>query len=89
MYRSVGENLLDMSLAANWEDHDASTNPIINYYADRWHTELILKKQECFIASSCKDCLNCKKFYNYREEFKKKGFWTFNKKIKFWNVYDP
>ena len=86
----MGENLLDVSLAANWKDHDASsTNPIINYYADRWHTELILEKQECFIASSCKDCLNCKKFYNYREEFKKKGFWTFNKKIKYWNVYDP
>ena len=31
-------------LASNWEDHDAKTNPIINYFADRQHTELTLKK---------------------------------------------
>ena len=33
-------------LAPNWEDHDLETNPIINYFADRQHTELILKKVE-------------------------------------------
>ena len=31
-------------LAPNWEDHDLETNPIVNYFADRQHTELILKK---------------------------------------------
>ena len=30
-------------LAPNWEDHDASTNPIINYFADRPHTGKVLK----------------------------------------------
>ena len=33
-------------LAPNWEDHDAKTNPIVNYFADRHHTELILRKIE-------------------------------------------
>ena len=33
-------------LAPNWEDLDLETNPIINYLADRQHTELILKKVE-------------------------------------------
>ena len=35
----------------------------------------------------CKICLKCQKFYGYRSEFKKKGFWTFNKDV--WDVYDP
>ena len=33
-------------LAPNWEDHDLESNPIINYFADREHTQLILKKIE-------------------------------------------
>ena len=79
-------------LAANWSKHDAKTNRIINYFADRQHTEKILKDQEYFIARSCKYCkicLKCQKFYSYRSEFKKKGFWTFNKDVKYWDVYDP
>ena len=35
-----------MALAQNWEDHDAKTNPIINYFADRKNTEIVLQKQE-------------------------------------------
>ena len=81
-----------MALALNWEDHDAKTNPIINCFADRDHTEIILKQQEYLIAETCKyckECQNCKKLNRYRDEFKKKGFWTFNKNVKHWNVYDP
>ena len=69
-------------LAANWRNHDTKNIHITNYFADRQHTEKILKDQEYFIATSCKyykNCQKCKKFYNYRDEFKKKGFWTFNK----------
>ena len=33
-------------LAPNWEDCDAEKNTIINYFADRQHTELLLKKIE-------------------------------------------
>ena len=78
-----------MALAPNGEDHDAKTNPIINCFADRDHTEIILKQQEYFIAETCKyckECQNCKKLNRYRDEFKKKGFWTFNKNVKHWNV---
>ena len=89
----MGKDLLKtMALAPNWEDHDAATNPIINYFADKHHTEIILKQQEYFIAetcSYCNECKNCTKFKSYREEFKKKGFWTFNKNVRYWNVYDP
>ena len=31
-------------VASNWEDRDAKTNPIIDYFADRQNTELILRK---------------------------------------------
>ena len=33
-------------LAPNWGDHDAETCTMINYSADRQHTELILRKIE-------------------------------------------
>ena len=33
-------------LAPNWEDHDIEKNFIVNYSADRQHTELILRKIE-------------------------------------------
>ena len=83
-----------MALAPNWEDQDTATCIIINYFADRHHTEKILKKQECLTAetcSYCKECKNCTKLKTYREEFKKKkkGFWTFNKNVRYWNVYNP
>ena len=78
--------------APNWEDHDAGKNSIVNYFADRQHTEIILRKIEktielhCFY---CKNCEDCKKLFTYKEVFKQQGFWSFNKDIKYWNVYDP
>ena len=79
-------------LAPNWEDHDAETCEIINYFADRPHAEKIVKDQEYFVAKSCnygKICQKCRKLNEYRQVFKKKGFWTFNKDVKYWDVYDP
>ena len=79
-------------LALNWEDHDAKTNPIINYFADRQHTELTLKKIEMKIIKTCfycKNCKNCTKLSNYKKVFKEQDFWTFNKHIRCWNVFDP
>ena len=79
-------------LAANWEDHDLETNPIINYFADMFHTEQVLRKigklmeKKCFY---CQECKNCKKRFEYRNVFKQQGFLTFNKHIKVWNVFDP
>ena len=79
-------------LAPNWKDHDLGTCPTINYFADINHTELVLKKAEekilkrCFY---CQECKHCKTFKEYLKVFKQNGFWTFNKNIKVWNVYDP
>ena len=79
-------------LAPNWEQLDAEKNPIINYFADRQHTEIILRKIEKTIELHCFYCMNCedcKKLNKYKEVFKQQGFWSFNKDIKYWNVYDP
>ena len=79
-------------LAPNWENHDAEKNIIVNYSAGKQHTEIILRKIEkttemhCFY---CKNCKDCKKLFTYKEVFKKQGSWSFNKDIKFWNVYNP
>ena len=79
-------------LAPNWEDHNLETKPIINYFADRNHTEMVLKKVEnkvkkrCFY---CQKCKNWKTFQEYLKVFKQNVFWTFNKNVKNWNVYDP
>ena len=78
-------------LAPNWEDHNLETNPIVNFFADRRHTELILKKIESKIKKNCfycKICGDCNKLEEFRKVFKQHGFWTFNKKIKCWNVFD-
>ena len=81
-------------LAPNWEDYDLETCPIINYFADRNHTELVLKKVEEKIKKMCFYCQeykNCKTFMEkfYLKVFKQNGFWTFHKNIRVWNVYDP
>ena len=79
-------------LAPNWKDHDLGTCPTINYFADINHTELVLKKAEEKILKGCFYCQeykNCKTFKEYLKVFKQNGFWTFNKNIKVWNVYDP
>ena len=43
----MGENLLKRTgLRPNWDEHDAATCSIINYFADRNNAALILVKQE-------------------------------------------
>ena len=79
-------------LRPNWDDHNAETCAIMNYFSDRENTELILLRQEIQIQNDCdycNDCEKCDKFQEYRKEFKKMGFWTFNKHARTWNVYDP
>ena len=89
----MGENLLKRTgLRPNWDEHDAATCPIINYFADRKNTALILIKQETEIAKTCyfcKFCENCIRLKECIEEFKREGFWTFNRRIRVWNVHDP
>ena len=79
-------------LRPNWSDHDAAACPIINYFADRQNTEITLTKQENLITETCSYCKehkNCFKLKAYRGKFKKKGFWTFIKNVRIWNVFDP
>ena len=71
IYRSVGQNLFQKMLAANWSDHDAKINPIINYFADRQHTGKIIRDIENFVSRSChycKICLKCQKLHTYIKE---------------------
>ena len=67
-------------------------NILSNYFADRQHTEQLLRniekmiKKRCFYCTACN---LCKKFTTYKLEFKQRGFWTFHKDVKYWDVYDP
>ena len=52
-------------LAPNWSDHDIETNPIVNYFADRQHTELILRKIEKKIKTAAFTAKNVKTATNF------------------------
>ena len=63
----------------------------VNCFARR---ELVIKlltdaeidvKKVCWC---CKDCKKCERFCSIKSELKKKGFSTFNKGIKYWDVRD-
>ena len=47
-------------LAANWEDHNLENNPIINYFADMFHTEQVLRKIEKLMKKSAFTVKNAK-----------------------------
>ena len=75
-----------------WVNHNKDIYQIKNYSADRNHAELILFRQEMQIEDSCEFCLTCdkcKKFLQYSKEYKNKGFWTHNEKVKIWEIFDP
>ena len=56
----MGENLLKRTgLRPNWDEHNAATCPIINYFADRNNTALILVKQENEIGKNYYFCNIC------------------------------
>ena len=67
-------------------------NMIVNYFADTQRTEQLLKNMEKMIKKRCFYCTVChlcKIFTTHRLEFKQRGFWTFQKDVKYWDVYDP
>ena len=47
--------------------------------------EIDVIKKCCY----CKSYKKCDKFYSIKSELEKKGFFTFNKQIKYWGVKDP
>ena len=63
----------------------------VNYFA-RWErVKKLLADAEIDVRKVfwyCKYCKKCERFYSIRSEFKKKGFSTFNKGNKYWNVTD-
>ena len=63
----MGENLLKRTgLRPNWDEQDAAKCPIIDYFADRNNTALILAKPEneieknCYFCNTCKNCKRLK-----------------------------
>ena len=91
---SLGKKLSKKStgLRPNWDNDNAETCCCINYFSDRENTELILLRQEIQIQNKCvycNECEKCDKFTKYRKEFLKMGFWTFNKNVRIWEVFDP
>ena len=41
------------------------------------------------IINYCRNCENCTKLFEYNEVFKQQGFWSFNRHITCWNLFDP
>ena len=63
----------------------------VNYFARREFVIKLLTDAEINVKKVCwywKDCKKCERLYSIWSEFKKKGFSTFNKGIKYWNVRD-
>ena len=65
---------------------------IINYFDSRHSVRNLLSYEEIDVIELCRYCKNCEKcerFYSIKSELKKKkGFWTFKKDIKYWDVRD-
>ena len=65
---------------------------IVNYFAERQSVKKALNDAEIALMKVCyycKNCKKCKRFYSIKTELEKKGFWTFNKHIKYWDIRDP
>ena len=73
----------------NW---NKNTCEITNYYLTKERAEELLSKQETQIEDTCEyslTCRKCKNYLTYSKEYEKVGFWTFNKNIKVWEIFDP
>ena len=52
----------------------------------------LVEKLEVHVSKNCFYCSNCqfcKEMKIRRDELKRMGFWSHNRNIKYWNVYDP
>ena len=71
-----------IGLRPNWDEHDAATYPIINYFSDRYNTAHIITKKIGKTCYFCNTCKNCNRLMEYKAELKKKWdfghFWTFD-----------
>ena len=94
-FRDLLKREKDMNLQReipNWDNHDKNICSIKNYYIDRERAEEVLLRQEIQIENTCEYCLvceKCKRYLTYSKEYKKTGFWTFNKNVRIWEVFNP
>ena len=73
----------------NW---DKNTCEIKNYYLTKERAEELLPKQGTQIEDTCEYCLvsqRCKEYLTYSKGYKKAGFWTSNKNVRIWEIFDP
>ena len=52
----------------------------------------LVEKLEVHVSKNCFYCSNCqfcKEMNICRDELKRMGFWSYNRHVKYWNVYDP
>ena len=93
-YQKVSKEKMNQqgtAILPNWDNHNKDVCEIQSYYLDREHTELLFLRQEYRIENTCEYCLTCekcKKCLTYSKEYKKMGFWTFNKNVKIWKICD-
>ena len=62
---------------------------VISYLAERQSALNDAEIALTTVCYYCKNCKNCKGFYSIKTEIGKKGFLTFNKHIKYWDIRDP
>ena len=65
---------------------------IINYFAERQSVKNALNDAEIALMKVCyycKNCKKCKRFCSIKTKLEKKGFFTINKQIKYWDIRDP
>ena len=98
--RTIGEknwllmdNLIKPSAVSNVRNPLAARMiDVINYFDCRQSVKNLLNYEERHIIKRCyycKKCKKCERFYAIKTEFEKRGFWTFNKNIRHWDVRDP
>ena len=64
----------------------------INYFAERQSVKKVLNAAEIARMKVCycyKNWKKYKRFYSFKTELVKKGFWTFSKHIKYWDIRVP
>lgn len=80
------------SLLSSRDNHNKDICEIQNYFVNRESAELLLSRREKQIEETCEYCLTCNrcaKYLSYSKEYKKAGFWTFNKNVEVWKISDP
>ena len=63
-----------------------------NMFLARDTLKKLVEKLDVHVSKNCFYCINCqfcKEMNIRRDELKRMGFWSYNRHVKYWNVYDP